>query len=274
MGNTWQLSTIEKSDRETPVRLNRYLQKGRRDTVKPWSLLLAVLLIFSTGVVATPDYIKMTTSYWPPYVAPELEHDGQFSERLRQAFAAVNIQLDIGIFPWRRAVRYIDIASAYSGYFPEYAQTDSEDRYYCSNGLMTASLALAQSRHRPLIRWQQLEELAPYRIGIVDGYSNTPQFDRLASQGTLQTSSSHTDLMNLRKLAYGRVDLALIDPEVFHYLLRNESSLQPIADQLILQPTPLATQQLVACFRHDEAGRQLRDKLNEGIQLLISRQAG
>ncbi|MER8149753.1 hypothetical protein ABS241_20405, partial [Acinetobacter baumannii] len=69
---------------------------------------------------------------------------------------------------------------------------------------------MAQRAGAPIL-WQQLEDLAPYRIGVVEGYVNTREFDTLMVNKRLNTFAVDEDLLNLRKLQRNRLDLAVID---------------------------------------------------------------
>ncbi|GIX42136.1 MAG: hypothetical protein KatS3mg129_1869 [Leptospiraceae bacterium] len=59
--------------------------------------------------------------------------------------------------------------------------------------------------------------LKPHKIGIVRGYTNTKYFDEA---DYLQKEETDSDLNNLKKLYYNRVQLIFIDPNVANYLIR------------------------------------------------------
>ncbi|GAA4495616.1 transporter substrate-binding domain-containing protein [Pseudaeromonas paramecii] len=230
------------------------------------AILVGIGLLCSAAQAT--ESLRFASLEWPPYVGARLPQDGLVGQRLHQAMARLGKQAQIDYYPWRRALRLVQTDSPYVGYLPEYASPRLTKNFYCSDPLMPAPLGLAQRRDQPLIRWQRLLQLQPYRIGVVAGYVNTEDFDTLASAGLLHTDAANSDRNNLRKLAAGRIDLAVVDPLVFSYLLRHDPELRPLASQLTMSPRLLEFKQLVVCFRHTEQGRQLRDGLNQALAKL------
>lgn len=229
--------------------------------------IFLVIGLFATAARAT-EPLYFTSLEWPPYVGARLPQDGLAGQRLHQAMALMGRQAQIDYYPWRRALRLVRAESPYVGYLPEYASPRLNKHFYCSDPLMSAPLGLAQRRDQPQLHWQQLIQLQPYRIGVVAGYVNTEYFDTLASAGLLHTDAANSDRGNLRKLAAGRIDLAVVDPRVFHYLLREDPDLRPLASELTMHPRLLELKQLGVCFRHTQQGLALRDSLNEALARL------
>jgi len=229
-------------------------------------ILLGMGLLCCTVQGAEP--LRFTSLEWPPYVGAGLYQDGLVGQRLHQALDWLGLQARIDYYPWRRAQRLVLTDSPYVGYLPEYASPRLAEHFYCSAPLLQAPLGLAQRRNDAPIDWQRLIQLQPYRIGVVAGYVNTDEFDTLANAGLLYTDSANSDRNNLRKLAAGRIDLAVVDPLLFHYLLRHDPDLRPLADQLTMNPRRLEQKELVVCFRRTDQGHRLRDRLNLAIARL------
>lgn len=228
-------------------------------------ILMGIGLLCGTARAAAP--LRFTSLEWPPYVGAELYHDGLVGQRFHQALALLGLQARIDYYPWRRALRLVQANSVYVGYLPQYASANP-DNAYCSVPLMQTPLGLAQRRDDPLLRWQTLFQLRPYRIGVVAGYSNTQEFDALVDARELQVDVTNSDRSNLLKLAAGRTDLAVVDPVVFHYLLSRDPELSALAGYLTMSPQLLGNKQLLVCFRQTEEGLRLRDQLNIAIARL------
>ncbi|MCR3958747.1 ABC transporter substrate-binding protein [Aeromonas veronii] len=111
-------------------------------------------------------------------------------------------------------------------------------------------------RSGPPIPWQQLTDLAPYRIGVVEGYVNTREFDALMASKRLNTAAVDSDLLNLRKLQRDRLDLAVIDRDVFYWLTYHDDKLHP--EQLQFNPKILGYKSLHIMFRPDQQALQQR----------------
>ena len=66
------------------------------------------------------------------------------------------------------------------------------------------------------VSYKTLQDLKPYRIGVVRGYVNTPEFD---AADYLRKDIANSDELNLRKLLKGRVDLVVIDKFTAQHIL-------------------------------------------------------
>src|SRR3546814_17680884 len=68
-----------------------------------------------------------------------------------------------------------------------------------------------------------LDDLHALSIAVVRGYTNTREFDARVADRRLTVEPAIDDLTNLRKLASGRVRLAVLDAAVIGYLLVTRS---------------------------------------------------
>jgi polar amino acid transport system substrate-binding protein len=100
----------------------------------------------------------------------------------------------------------------------------------------------------------------------VRDYVNTDAFDARAAAGRLTVDSVGDDLTNIRKVAAGRIPLAVIDRHVLDYLLRTEPGLQPIADRLQFNARLLEDKQLYVAFQRSAAGLQAAEVVDAGLK--------
>jgi len=229
------------------------------------TLWMLFCLYFSCGALAADPVVLMASLEWPPYVSERLPGQGSISQRVRMALAHEGYQVQIRFLPWKRAVAMIQNSTSYIGFFPEYASPQRQREFYCSDPISQAPLAFIQDARLPSIDWLRLEDLAGYRIGTVAGYINTPEFDALAARKALVIDEAQNDVANLKKLLRGRIELAVIDPVLYGYLLRHDPEIKSLSGRLRLVPRLLGQMQLVACFRHDAEGKRLRNALNRGL---------
>jgi len=233
---------------------------------RPLEMLWMLFCIyFSSRSLAADPVVLLASLEWPPYVSEPLPGQGIISQRVRMALAREGYQLQIRFLPWKRAVAMVQHSTSYAGVFPEYASPQREREFYCSDPISQAPLAFIQDARLPAIDWLRLADLADYRIGTVAGYMNTPEFDALVARKTLVIDEAQNDIANLKKLLRGRIDLAVIDPAVYDYLLRNDAELKALSWRLRLVSRPLGQMQLVACFRRDAKGELVRNALNRGL---------
>lgn len=240
----------------------------------PWPILLLLCYLLKIEMVAAQPVVKMTSLEWPPYTGATLPLGGIVGQRAKSAFALMGYKLEITYLPWRRAIRHVEQPGHYIGFLPEYASPSRALQFHCSRPIMDTPLALLQNASFPPLHWLKLTELKPYRIGVVSGYLNTPEFDELMLKKELQTEEATSDLLNLRKVAMGRLPFGVVDPWVLDYYLQQDPLLQRQRSNLYLPPHPLGTMQLVACFRLTPDGKRWRDLFNQGLERLARSQDG
>ncbi len=220
--------------------------------------------IFALWLSAIPvSAFELNSLEWPPYTGTELPEHGQLPSLLRGALAQQDIALSIRFLPWNRAVKAANTKAETLGYFPEYRAPDLPCAY--SDSLGTSRLGLAHRSSEPL-DWQQLTDLAPYRIGVVSGYRNTPAFDQAVAHGVLQVEQATSDQLNLLKLLHGRVDLVVIDQAVMQYWLEASEELGDSAEQLAFAPRLLGELTLHVCFVEGPDAAQARRQLNQALR--------
>lgn len=228
------------------------------------SLILAILLLTFSPCLAKDKVVVLASLEWPPYTGKLLPEQGASSKAVREAFAAMGYQLEIRFLPWNRSLDEVRNSSSIDGYFPEY---DSEERrkeflYSKSMGKSPLGFAKRQTLHES---WSSFDDLKTMTIGVVSGYVNTKQFDDLVKQGEIKTDEASVDLFNLRKTLAGRVEMAVIDLNVFDYLMTHDPYMLSHPDDLIIDSRLLGINDLYVTFKQSPRGEELRKVLNEGL---------
>jgi polar amino acid transport system substrate-binding protein len=216
--------------------------------------------------------VVLLTLEWPPYTGLKLPANGFISQRVRAAYAALNQDIRIGFFSWRRTIRLPYTDKRFLGYFPTYPSAERKQLCNLSDPIGVSSVGLAELRKKPL-QWKRVEDLEAFKIGTVTAYANQELFDKLVTAGSIKTSSSDNDVANLLNLVRGHVDAAIIDINVLAWLLKNEPRLQPYKDQIQLNERLLTTWPLFVCFRKDAEGAVLRDRFNAGLAASLHSEA-
>lgn len=214
--------------------------------------MIILLLLGCCSTAAAQTAYRLTSLDWPPYTGAELEHQGSITQTLRDALTADELELDVRFLPWNRAVKMVRDGDDYIGYFPEYISRKTNCLY--SRPLDISPLGLAY-RSDTELTWSELRDLAGYRIGVVDGYLNTPEFDHLAETGILSVEKTLSDRQNLLKLLYRRIDLAVIDRRVMEYWMQTSAELEAGRGELLFHDQLLAQNSLHVCFSNSPAGR-------------------
>jgi len=223
-----------------------------------------VWTLFAGRFAAAEETARLTTLEWPPYSGTALPGGGASAQVARQAFAASGIALELEFFPWNRAVRTARNDPAFSGYFPEYYAAHIADDFIFSKRMGDSPLGFIERTDNP-IRWKTLHDLKGLRIGVVLGYVNTEEFDRMAGADELVTDKAVNDATNIRKLAAGRIDLAVMDVNVFNYLIRSDPDLAEAGKALRVNPVMLDIRGLYVCFRKGPDAARLVAAFNQGL---------
>lgn len=223
------------------------------------------LILFSSISFSSDKVIHLTSLDWPPYSGKTLQQQGASVAVAKAAFKAMGYELKVDFFPWSRAVAFAkDSDSKYAGYFPEYYSEETEADFIYSNAMGSGPLGFAERKDKTVI-WSALEDLTAYRIGVVQDYINTTEFDAMVANKTLKSSTTTSDTKNLLKLVNGRIDLAVIDQNVMNYLFKTDKNLKPKAGKAQFNATLLADKKLYICFKKTGKGEKLAEIYNQGL---------
>jgi len=183
----------------------------------------------------------------------------------KAAFKAVDIDLLVYFFPWKRAVFLAIKKPYYDGYFPEYYADALNKDCIFSEPIGSSPLGFAELKSQP-IKWHTLSDLVNYNIGFVRSYVKTAAFDLMSAVGSLTVDRANNDMMNLLKLQKKRHQLAVIDKNVLHYLLMTKPRLTDSKTDIQFNKTLLEEKKLYLCFKKSHRGKVLVNKFNQGLK--------
>lgn len=233
--------------------------------------LIVILSIFVLSGFALvehePEKIYMTSLEWPPYSGKELPHEGASINIARNAFRAVGYEFETKFYPWKRTIRTAERDLNFIGYLPEYGSHEIEKDFIFSDPIGVSPLGFIQMADKPF-KWKTLNDLREKRIGIVYGYTNTVKFDLMVKNGELTVDCSMNDVTNIRKLLRGRIDLAVIDRNVFEYAMNVFPEFAKEKDKIVFNNKLLSLKKLYVCFRNNQEGIKLCKEFNKGLKTL------
>lgn len=224
--------------------------------------LAALLCLMATASLA--DTRILLTLDWPPYTGVNEPGGGSVTTLVNKAFKSVGDDTRIGYFTWRRVLQLPRTDRRFAATYPMYYSEERSQRCYFSEPIGESPVGLAEMRQAP-ISWKKVEDLKNYKVGVVKGYVNSLVFDRLMQNGTITALAAETDEQNLKNLLAGRVQAAVIDPNVLHYMTGHVAELRGMESQLQLNPRLLVVNPLFMCFPRDPEGLALRDRFNKGL---------
>jgi polar amino acid transport system substrate-binding protein len=183
----------------------------------------SVVLAISVHAMAT-DF-KMTSLDWPPYTDEKLPAQGAASAVVAEAIKASGNHVKIEFYPWSRSVYLVKTGKSHIAYFPEYYSKSNEAEFLYSDPIGVGPLVFIERKANP-IQWTTYDSLKGKKIGVVKDYVNTDELDAKIASKVLFADVAPDDVKNILKLAAGRVDIAVIDTNVFNFLVQNNVSVK------------------------------------------------
>jgi len=181
-----------------------------------FGFILSISILISVNVYSAGN-VTLASLDWEPYIGQNLENQGYVAELVREAFKAEGYTLKIVYLPWARVVSMAK-KGEYDGYFPEYYSDSLKKDFFVSDPFQGGPLVFFE-RKGANITFNKLEDLKPFRIGVVRGYVNTEAFDNASY---LKKDEVKDDFTNLKKLVAGRIDLMVADKFVGYHLIKTK----------------------------------------------------
>ena len=183
------------------------------------TVLMAVILSPSLPLCAGETW-KVASLEWPPFTGANLPDGGSGIKVLREALKSQGIGLDVKFLPWSRAIHDAR-KPEWAGFYPAWPEEVKTEYFTASSSLFKSPIAIAQHVDAPL-KMSSLMDLKGKRIGLVQNYGNTKEFNDLVDSKVILGESSLTDLQALKKLEAKHLDGMIIDINVMKYLLKND----------------------------------------------------
>ena len=67
-------------------------------------IIFTIIIISNLAMAEDKKVMGLTTLEWPPYEGDSLKDKGAHVVVIRAALAAVGYELNVGVFPWKRAI--------------------------------------------------------------------------------------------------------------------------------------------------------------------------
>ena len=175
-----------------------------------------LLLPFCALVQAQDRVVVMGSTEYPPYYGEHLPHQGILTDIAVRAFQKVGYRVELRFTPFARTLAN-GKAGLVDGVIALWHSDEREQWFAFSEPLAPNLIGFYKRKSSP-IHYRVLSDLAPYRIGVVNGYADPPAF--IAAQ--LNTDAGTDDEANLRKLIGRHLDLVLIDRSVAQYIIETK----------------------------------------------------
>lgn len=236
------------------------------------SIAFASLALIFTGSPAAAQSVAIATGEYEPMTSQSAENGGLVTHLIAVAFEEAGYDVSFEFMPWKRAIELTR-----RGDFPAssywYHSAEREAEFIHAGPLFEERLFFFRLISTDEPRWEELSDLAGLRIGVVDGYTYTPELWRLGEEGVLTLDRGPTDEANLRKLLAGRIDLYPISEPTGRQLLQTVLTAEEAARIAIVeQPLSTATATLLVS-RAVEDAEQIAADFDAALERLRARGA-
>lgn len=199
--------------------------------------LLPILFILMSFNVQSRT-INMVTVDWAPFYSSELEKNGVVTAIVQEALRRSDLESTIRFIPWKRALVLVENGE-YDAVMGGYYTDARAEKYLYSDPIFDVDVGLVALKELGFSRYDSLQDLTPYRIGVSLGWANGKAFDE-ADYLTKEEASNQ--ILNVRKLFRQRVDMIAISFAVFQYET-NSLNHSKLEDVVYIQP-PLSKSSL------------------------------
>ena len=229
-------------------------------TKKMITALLLTLAVMLPAAQARD--ISMLTVEWAPHYGAELPENGLTTAIVKAAFRAVGHTSDVDFIPWARALKEVEEGKA-DVVMGAYHNKEREQIYHFSDPIYFLELGLIARPGLGVSKYESLRDLTPYSIGISRGFANSEEFD---AANYLNKQAATFPNLNIRKLFRGRIDMAVMNFDLFRYEAKKEGFC--ISDVEFMEP-PLETHGLyLMASRNIPDGEQIMQDFNRGLDTI------
>ena len=190
------------------------------------SIAAALVFAVSLGVFgattnqAGAEHTKpliMAISNWPPYKGETLPGGGIVTDIAVQALKRAGFEISTIVVPWKRA--YAGTVVGKYDVLPAVWLNPERAKELEFGASVVTSRVVIVSRKEANFEYRSLDDLRGQKVGVAAGWGYPKAFQE-ADFFTKETSANLTQ--SLRKLVYGRINLAIVEEVAARYTVSTE----------------------------------------------------
>lgn len=182
--------------------------------------LLSTVALAEDGIACDEHTMHIAIGEWPPFVSEDLEHYGLAARIVTEAFAVSDIDVKYRFYPWKRA--YLETTQGDQDATAIWTRTpDREGQVRFSDPVLIAEKVFFHLEETDF-RWNDVEDLADWRVGATRGYGYGDAFDAAVDDGTVPVEYVNSDKQNFDKLLRGRIDAFPMTKAVGYSILNTQ----------------------------------------------------
>ena len=183
------------------------------------------ILLSHIQTTSAETIIRLTSDPWPPYIIGTLGNEatgGTGIAVIKKIFDRVDgASVALPLLPWNRGLKQVKEGSLDG--IQLLRKTAEREAYMVFSDTVFISRELiwySRERFPNGFEWQTIEDLKPYTLGMVSGYSYSEEMDKAVADKQLTAVKAADNELIFSMLAKGRVDLILASESVGRLLIK------------------------------------------------------
>ncbi len=199
---------------------------------------------------------------WAPHYGKGLKQGGYTVEIIKEALKRVGYELETVWLPWKRA--QVEAARGdYDGLGASYYNEERANRFAYSDPIATTEVVFFK-RTEDDIKYSNLEDLKPYKIGTGFGYGYPEQFVKADYLKKIEAYELKT---NITRLLHKRIDLIIGSRKAILFYLKQKYPDK--INSLEILGNPLETLPLYVLFSKKKPDyKQKIEDFNRGLKMI------
>ncbi len=237
-------------------------------------LSFAAAAFFAISTVAQSDTTSLTVASgnYTPFAGEDLPDGGLVNGVLREAAERAGFDVTFEYMPWKRALE-ASRRGMYDATSYWYYSEERMDDFIHVGPLIEERLVFFAIASHETPTWSALEDLTGLRIGVVPGFTYTPEFWALGESGVLTLSEATSNEANLRKLLAGRIDVFPHSEMAGWHLIREAFTEEEQARFIVLDNSLTSSDGYLLISRRMPNGEEVARRLQAALDSLTASNA-
>lgn len=197
---------------------------------------------------------------WIPYA--QADATGMANDIIRAAYKSVDIEVRFEVFPYKRILVMLERNQILGGFNVPLDKETQEKYLLGKTPLYDAVSAYYHNKKKPLHAKNRDGLNGKVKIGIVLGYGYGDHFLEAAAKGFIIKEETTSETMNIKKLAFGRIDGTILYDKTASLLIKQLNFEEIIEVAFPNETTPI----YLAFSQYFPKSQYYADKLDEGLE--------
>ena len=223
-----------------------------------------MLLFALTQAYAKEKPVTVAYGSWEPFFGKDLKNLGSINEVVRAAFEKKGYKVTFKFMPWARAEQMVKLGSF--DLTVSYLKTKSRvnEFIFSKHSISKHKTYFYKKKGNTKVSIKAIEDSVKYSIGMTRGYHYSDEFEQFIKRHNLRPELSNSDIIGLRKIIKGRIEIYPVEEFVADYQLK-KMGLQNQAEP----EAYLLAQTLNYAMFHKNTKKEILVDFDKGLEELV-----